>query len=462
MMALSKGILDNQKHFDKDYVEKILRLHANICYANMCLCSQCRASLKSKQNVEKQYNIRRSVVTAHEMYKYLYGFNGKSTLWLEVEPLLQVKYPKECKSITDAAEAYKKEYVQETDRTLRNVTKHYSNNPEEFFRNMEAVTERSVTDRICALMAFLQPIHNILVKELELGLGYLYVLIMSKPMPEQKLEIIDGGTQDKIDAFQKGVEHISNIVDGLMGKVANVERACKERGLNFCTTPEWRMLIENNIGLHILFIYLDAMITFSAFTWSETFAEQRLNSAYLIVSMHEGLKKLYGFDEKKRNKSFWNRAIKGTVSESGNEQQKEQMEKLEAKLNLLSKSFILNDELMIDAFTHNGTMENGNEYAFAVLDCFIKNLAKEDMDDLTSYLNVLNEVMKLDLVVMKIENQKSTERSNAMFQGVIDKLDKLKAISLDNIENSEDRDKICECYEHIKENILDLRKKLYE
>lgn len=462
MMALSKGILDNQKHFDKDYVEKILRLHANICYANMCLCSQCRASLKSKQNVEKQYNIRRSVVTAHEMYKYLYGFNGKSTLWLEVEPLLQVKYPKECKSITDAAEAYKKEYVQETDRTLRNVTKHYSNNPEEFFRNIGKVTEQNVTERICALLAFLQPIHNILVKELEIGLGNLYLLTMSMPMPEQRLDLIGGETEDKIDALQKGIEHISDIVEGVMGKVANVKKFCEESGLDFCTTPEWEMLIDNNIGLHILFIYLDALITFRTFTWSETFAEQRLNLAYMIVSMHEGYKKLYGFDENKRSYSFWNRAIINTVLESGNEQLKMHMNELEAKLDMLAKSTILNDEQMIDAFTHNGMMKNGDEYVLSILNYFIRPIKKEEMVDLTAFIKVLKEVMEMEHAAMEIENQKSQEKSDATFQGIIDRLDEYKAISCEKAKSPKQRKEICAFFEELKKKTLDLKQKFYE
>ena len=82
MVALREGILDNLEFVDCGYIEKVIRVHANICYAVFSLCVQCRASLKSSLNVEKQYNIRRSVVTSHEMYKYLYGFTGKTNCFL--------------------------------------------------------------------------------------------------------------------------------------------------------------------------------------------------------------------------------------------------------------------------------------------------------------------------------------------------------------------------------------------
>lgn len=464
-MALMKLLMESEqellKNLDKSYLEKILRVHANVCYANMCICAQCRASLKSKLDVEKRYNIRRCVVTAHEMYKYLYGFTEKQTLWQEVEQQLRAKYPSECESIAEAADDYLKKYAHAADGTLRNVAKHYSNNPEEFFRNMETVTERSVTDRIVALMAFLQPIHNLLVKELKGGLGELYVRAMAEPMPHQKLEVVGIGTHDKVDAIQGGIEHYASIVDGLMNKLSTVGKICKEKGLDVSTTAEWKTLIEDNIGLHILFIYLDTMITFRAFTRSNAFAEQRQNLAYLIVSVHEGFKKLYGFNENSRQGTFWNRAIKGYVLASGDDQLKERMNELEARLDMLSKSAILNDENMIDAFTHSGMRKDGREYAFAVLDYFIKPVSKEDMDNLSAFLRVMNDVMKLELSVMDVQNRMSQAKSDAMFQGFIDKLDEYKAKACEMTEDSDACDKIRENFEQIKAMILDVKQKLY-
>ena len=460
-MALMKLLMESEqellKNLDKSYLAKILRVHANVCYANMCICAQCRASLKSKLDVEIRYNIRRCVVTAHEMYKYLYGFTEKQTLWQEVEQQLRAKYPSECESIAEAADDYLKKYAHAADGTLRNVAKHYSNNPEEFFRNMETVTERSVTDRIVALMAFLQPIHNLLVKELKGGLGELYVRAMAEPMPHQKLEVVGIGTQDKVDAMQGGIEHYASIMDELMNKLSTVGKICKEKGLDVSTTAEWKTLIENNIGLHILFIYLDTMITFRAFTWSECYSEQRQNLACLIVSVHEGFKKLYGFNENKRQGTFWNRAIKGTVLANGDEQLKDQMKEVESRLDKLSKSAILNDEGMIDAFTHNGKMKDGGEYVFAVLDYFIKPVSKEDMDDLTAFLRVMSDVMKLELAVLDVQNQVNQAKIDAMFQGYIDQLDEYKAKACEITNDPEVRNKACEMFEQMKTKMLDLK-----
>ncbi len=460
MKALEQGTLNNVEELDKGYLDKILRIHSNVCYANMCLCAQCRASLKSELGVEKRYNIRRSVVTAHEIYKYLYGFTGKQTLWLDVEPQFRSKYPSECDCIEKAANAYLTNYAQEADGTLRNVAKHYSNNPEEFFRNMENVSERSVTDRIAALMAFLQPMHNLLVKELKGEVGDLYAKVMSMPMPRQRLEILGIGKQDKVDALQEGIKHYSSIVDGLMNKAATAVKLSKNWNFDITSSEEWGSLIENNIGLHILFIYMDSMITFRAFTWSESFAEQRQNLAYLILSVHEGFKKLYGYNERSRQGSFWNRAIKQVVLKSGDMQLREQVAAMEARLDKLAHSAILNDEDMIDAFTHNGTMKKGDEYAFAVLDYFIQPVRKADMDDLSAFLFLMNDLMRLNLAVMDLEKEQSRAKTDAIFQGYIDKIEEYKAKACDNVDDPESKAKLIEGFDKMAEMLRDLENKM--
>lgn len=91
MEALKQGLYDVIEGLDKDYLDKLLRVHANVAYAHLCICVQMRASLKASLNVEKQYNIRRCVVTAHEMYKYLYGFTGRSTPWKTIEDRIRAR-----------------------------------------------------------------------------------------------------------------------------------------------------------------------------------------------------------------------------------------------------------------------------------------------------------------------------------------------------------------------------------
>lgn len=135
--GLNRGLYDEIENQDKAYLDSLIRVHANVAYSHLCVCVQMRASLKATLNVEKQYNIRRCIVMAHEMYKYLYGFTGRNTPWLTIEERVRAQYDNECIEIDEAAARFLERYAQNEDGTLRNVAKHYSDNPVEFFENME-------------------------------------------------------------------------------------------------------------------------------------------------------------------------------------------------------------------------------------------------------------------------------------------------------------------------------------
>lgn len=113
--ALKRGNLDDIEGLDKDYVSKVLDVYANVCYVNFCLCVQMRSSLKAPLDVEKRYDVRRSVVTAHEIYKNLYGFNDAKTPWKDIEKRLQEIYPKQCHEIEEPTEAYRVMYAGNVD-----------------------------------------------------------------------------------------------------------------------------------------------------------------------------------------------------------------------------------------------------------------------------------------------------------------------------------------------------------
>ena len=431
MEAFRQGILDKLEGIDRKYMEKVVRVHANVCYAVFCLCVQCRASLKSSLNVEKQYNIRRSVVTGHEIYKYLYGFTGKTTTWKEIEFILVIKFPEKCSEIAVAADVFLKKYAQEADGTLRDVSKHFSDKPTEFFKNISHVSERNVTERIGKALGFIQPIHTLLVKEIQDNLGMVYYLVWNQPMPFQTWNVGSISQNEKIDALHHGLEEYGGIVESVMRRLEAAEKYCNEHQLDMSQNKQWVDLTENNIGLHVLYIYLDSLTTFLAFCRSECFAEYRQNLAYLVMSTHEGFKKLYGFDANKRSGSYWNRAIKQALIRTNDKQLIEAAERIERRLSALSENVFLKDEDMISAFTHIGTIKKTQtESTFAVLDYFRKEVKMDDMDILTEYIFVLNDILRLYNKVMDYENKyynKEREEQFARYFDMIDKIDKIVA-----------------------------------
>jgi len=432
-MALQQRLFDGIENLDKEYVGQLIRVHANVAYANLCLCVQCRASLRAMLNVEKQYQIRRSVVTAHEMYKYLYGFTGRSTPWLGIETRVRSLYADKCDEIAAAATNYLNKYAQETDGTLRDVAKHFSNNPVEFFDSMEQVDERGVSDRIAAYLAFAQPIHMLLTNELKSALGVFCDIAYLYPMPVQNIELISERSCEKIKELNEGILRYGGIVQSVIAQKEVAEKVDEKFNLDMNANPQWTRFFGDNVGLHILYIYLDAMTTFKAFETSETFAEYRQNLAYLILLSHEGFKKLYGFDETKREGTFWNRSIKKFVTQNGDEALREEAERIERNLNILAGSALLRDEDMVVTFTHVGTIKKQNrESAFAVLDYFRQPVTKADLDPLIDFLHVMNDIVRLYTQVLGLENEQVKQETEAKFEGYMRKLDEMDRIVTEN------------------------------
>ena len=136
--------------------------------------------------------------------------------------------------------------------------------------------------------------------------------------------------------------------------------------------------------------------------------------------------KLYGFDEKKRSETYWNRAIKQSLIQTDDEQLTEEAERIEHKLEELSTKALLKDEDMIAAFTHVGTIKKiQTESTFAVLDYFRKDVKKEDMDVLTEYLFVLNDIIRLYNKVMNWESERSKQERELTFAGYFEQIDKI-------------------------------------
>lgn len=436
--ALNKGLMDNIGTEAKEFAYNLVSVHANVCYANLCLCVQLRASLKVELGVEKQYNIRRSVVTAHETYKYLFGFTGKMTPWRAIEQQLRTKYSKECDQIAIASNDYLRQYAQDADGTLRDVAKHYSDNPVEFFENMENVSERAVTDRLVSALRFLQPMHSLLVNQMRATFGETYIGVWNLKMPEQTFEPIGIDSQEKIDFLKNGIMKYSGMVNTVMRQRAFVEAKCKELDVDISHDPHWQDFIDNNVGLHILYIYLDTLTTFRSFARSELFAEYRQNLAYLVVSAHEGFKKLYGFDQNKRGNTFWNRAIMQSVIQSGDDSLQKEAERVDAKLEKLSHEAILNDEDMIAAFTHMGFLKKQKtEAAIAVLHYFIQPIKQNDLDALSDYIYVLNEVMNVYNQVLGWESKRMQQETNAKFTGFYEQIDKIDQLISSKVQDEE-------------------------
>ena len=440
--GLNRGLYDEIENQDKAYLDSLIRVHANVAYSHLCVCVQVRASLKATLNVEKQYNIRRCIVMAHEMYKYLYGFTGRNTPWRTIEERVRAQYDNECIEIDEAAARFLERYAQNEDGTLRNVAKHYSDNPVEFFENMEKVNERVVTDRIAAFLAFSQPIHTLLTRELASVLGIYYQVAMAYPMPAQTFELTGLRKREDLAVLDESIKKYSGTVESVMAQIKAVRGLETQYQMDLSDNEQWKSLTEDNIGLHILYVYLDAVSAFRAFMGSESFAEIRQNLAYMILLSHEGFKKLYGFDETKRQGSYWHRAVKDFLAKNDGEELREEVSRIESVMDRLADSDILKDEDIVGAYTHVGTIKKrGIESSFAVLDYFRQSITPMDMEPLLEFFKVMNDIVRLYSKVMGLESEKMKNDTNATLRDFMNKISLIDRMAVEHIDDPEQRAK---------------------
>lgn len=459
--ALKRGNLDEIEGLDKDYAGMVLDVYANVCYVNFCLFAQMRSSLKAPLGVEKRYDIRRSVVTAHEIYKNLYGFNGAKTPWKDIEKRLQEIYPEQCHEIDEAAEAYRVMYAGNGDMDTRNVAKHFSSDPEEFYNRMAEINERSVMDRILALMKFLQPIHTLLVEELRRNLGMYYLVGLSMPMPEQRFETVGMVEGEDLETFKKGIVHYDSIVSGLFRQIAAIRRFSDERNMDVEQIPEWAFMVKNNMVAHILYIYIDLTTTFLAFTRSETFAEYQLNLAYLFLSAHEGFKKLYGFDERGRAKSYWTRSVKSEMEKLDDESLLNEVAQIEGRLEILSQSEYLKDEDKAAVFSDIETNKKAKkENAILVLDYFRSVTTADNLNDLRGFLFLMNDIVRLVNKVLEAQSAESSRRLHEKFVNFRQVFDKIEAMIAENVKDAAQTDEYNETTKKFRAFIDDMESKL--
>lgn len=451
LTALKQGVLDTAfSENEKSDVDLILRIHSNVCYSVLCLCVHSRACFKSSLDVEKQYLIRRSAISAHETYKYLYGFTGKMTPWKRIEASLRTLHPNECDQIDTEANNYRETYANEDDETLRDVSKHFSDDPIEFFRNLERVNERNETDRQAVLLRFIQPIHMLLTNELMDRLGGYYLAAITLPLPEIKLGTIGIPTREKVDDLQVELEKYSDVVNSMMSQINSAEHLGKKLNLDIENDPRWIRLTENNIGLHILYLYLDLLSTLRAFLRSENHIESSQNFAYYILSSHEGLKKLYGFNEDERHQCFWYRSIKAVLTREADESSLMEVKRIEERLEDLSKNPLLRDEDMVVAFTHMGYNKRQKcEASFAVMDYFGKSVMEEDLDSLTSLLFVMNDIVLLYTKVLDLEKERINKENEAKRNGIQEMLIWMDKMMAERVKDSAALTKWNDVYEQL-------------
>lgn len=160
--------------------------------------------------------------------------------------------------------------------------------------------------------------------------------------------------------------------------------------------------------MHIFYTIMDVLCALKAFANSVEYYEQSLNLAYLRLSIHEGFKKLYGFNEKDKELSFWAK-LKCDFSEVLPTINSEIIG-MEINLNRLNAyDYVTSENIVI--FTHFGESKHQNIPYDVVLNFFGNNKKEKNFAIILDVIRVINSILPLVSRLMEENVRLSNERT---------------------------------------------------
>lgn len=434
----SNGFLQEEDHA---YIKKIVGLHANITDSLLCLSVLLLCNFRAEEPIEKKFLLRRIVVVCHELYKYLYGFTNKKTEWEVIALKLEEKYPVECAELMEQGEKYLKKYGQSEDKILRDVSNHYSDKPFEFFKYISTINEKGQTDRAVMMLRIVQPLSLLLMKEVGAVLpksnGNTPANLKTVPVNRQFMDVF---TDELSRETQRYITHRKEIVREQVQRVSRFERFAAKYNHDLTKDKRWSLLKDDNIALHIMYLQLDTMILSMAMGRAETGLEEKMILAYMVASMHEGFKKIYGFTEGTRSKSLWHRyaiSRKDSVKDSS---LNSEIQIMTGVLDAFAEKDYLKNPTVTLFLSHVGYVRDlDGDSSNAMVDYLLQEDHKSELAGVVSVMRFLNELVNVSGKLLSYENDVMSDEKKLDLDKHLEEIDEMERKALAKIHSEKGR-----------------------
>jgi hypothetical protein len=418
VINIDKGIL-NDFIQDKENFNELVFLDSNLSLILVSLCTVLRAELIAKNVMEKRFLQKRIILVCHEGYKYLFGFNEKHTPAIRFLDSINDKEKFSVDTIKTAANDYRKLYGTNTYKKIRDVSKHYSYDSFEFYDCIKDLNEQDVANLVVSFMVYIQPLQRLVSLNLSKLLGNeVNVLIRNLKVPEQAIPNIFNDQQ--LEQIGNSIVRCGNFIEKLNFIVSFGKNTLKKININD-DNESLKPFLKDNIALHVVYIIMDVMCAFKAYSNSKYFYERSFHLAFINLSVHEGFKKLYGFNNDNKE-SFWSR-IKEDFSSVSSFSEYKLNEITENLQKLASTKYVSSEDISI--FTHYGINKNNN-IPFSVLD-FFTNIKEQDFFILIEVGKTLNSIFPLVFELMENKNQQDNEELEKKRNETIGSISQLRA-----------------------------------
>lgn len=426
---------------DRAYIKKIVGLHANITDSLLCLSVLLLCNFRAEEPIEKKFLLRRIVVICHELYKYLYGFTNKKTEWEVIALKLEDKYPVECAELMAQGEKYLKKYGQSEDKILRDVSNHYSDKPFEFFKYISTINEKGQTDRAVMMLRIVQSLSLLLMKEvgdvLPKNNGNTPVDLKTVTWSRQFMDVF---TDELSRETKRHITHRKEIVREQVQRVCWFERFAAKYNHDLTKDKRWSLLKDDNIALHIMYLQLDTMILSLAMGRAENGLEEKMILAYMVASMHEGFKKIYGFAEGARVKSLWRRYAISRMDSVKDSTLNSEIRIMTGVLDAFAEKDCLKNPTVTLFLSHVGYVRDlDGDSSDAMVNYLLQEDHKSELAGVVSVMRFLNELVNVSGKLLSYENDVMSDEKKLDLEKHLEEIDEMERKALVKIRSEKGR-----------------------
>ena len=349
-----------------------------------------RELFRAESQTERTYSIRRLMVTMYEMNKHMFGVEAKTekrSLWNAAKQPLYQYDSQACSDIERKVQAFKTGFSTMDTKNARGVFEHYAETPVILEHQMESQTANVVNIHMTVfidIMCSLCKLTTHYIAQDDTLSNYIDASIHFDNDPEMDVNSALISTHKLLLMFSnKNVDNNSTF-DYFYTFARKLSLLVSKKD-----NQKARLMQDmHQIQFLCSQIHRDLLYAQLSVVESESRIEEFLNIRYIFRRMHEGFKRIYGYNEKDHEKSYWAKTVQPYVGGLDDESILNQFNELEGLLDSYTKGTI-NDEGKRAVFAHiRVTQKSPEDYIPELFDRIDKTSIKSEFGLLTDFCNI--------------------------------------------------------------------------
>lgn len=394
---------------------KVLEIHSSVLYVILEVACAFRADFHSNLVVEKRVNLKYVVYITSEFFKAFFSsYNKKKSQWDNVSVhLSSLNIDAINNGITEVNEnipLYKKLYY-DKDKNNRELAVHYDHDLIKLYEYIKGISEETEAQRLCAFMAMLQPLNNLL------SLYSILIVLNVKGEVSSKLsehgfehEFFERFKEKNYLPIGKYIQLNSELLDKNMRIYSSIERL----PLNITSIlgdegvqKLMAMREYANITILLLYIYIDLGTAIRNYLRSESFFEKRWNLIRVNLIIYEGWKKIYK-PQSSNDKSLWEQYILNSLIQVDDKEINNEVKAVNSLLGLYESDKII--ENIRHKYVH--IRKDKKNYLPDLFDELLKLNSCIELGKSLDFLNLLHRIISLNKKSIKkaLEGERNYNR----------------------------------------------------